>query len=93
MKYYNKTRTIEQKVLDRETLDLMREQNHLLNDILKHFKNNYKIMRIYTLPFLIVLSLFFSCGSLKIKEEKNVEMRGDLPPNVSSNKYSKKRNF
>jgi hypothetical protein len=50
-------------------------------------------MRIYTLPFLIVLSLFFSCGSLKIKEEKNVEMRGDLPPNVSSNKYSKKRNF
>jgi hypothetical protein len=35
MKYYNKTRTIEQKVLDRETLDLMREQNHLLKDILK----------------------------------------------------------
>jgi hypothetical protein len=52
-------------------------------------------MRIYTLTFVIVLSLFFSCGSLKIKgkEEKNVEMRGDLPPNVSSNKYSKKRNF
>jgi hypothetical protein len=35
MKYYNKTRTIEQKVLDREILDLMREQNHLLKDILK----------------------------------------------------------
>jgi hypothetical protein len=35
MKYYNKTRTIEQKVLDRETLDLMREQTHLLKDILK----------------------------------------------------------
>ena len=35
MKYYNKTRTIEQKVLDRETLDLMREQNVLLKAILK----------------------------------------------------------
>jgi hypothetical protein len=35
MKYYNKTRTIEQKVLDRETLDLMREQTQLLKDILK----------------------------------------------------------
>jgi hypothetical protein len=35
MKYYNKTRTIEQKVLDRETLDLLRKQNELLEGILK----------------------------------------------------------
>ncbi|MGC6479600.1 MAG: hypothetical protein ACON42_04385 [Flavobacteriaceae bacterium] len=36
MKYYNKTRTIEQKVTDREMLDLLREQNRLLQEISAH---------------------------------------------------------
>ncbi|MDA7729412.1 hypothetical protein N8831_01295 [Flavobacteriaceae bacterium] len=51
-------------------------------------------MKLFSLSLIIVVSLYFSCGSLKTatKEEKNVETRGDLPPNVSSNKYSKKRN-
>ena len=40
MKYYNKTRTIEQKVTDRETLELLRKQNHLLEAILLEFKSN-----------------------------------------------------
>ncbi|MGB0377043.1 MAG: hypothetical protein ACPGC5_07625 [Flavobacteriaceae bacterium] len=35
MKYYNKTRTIEQKVTDREVLDLLRKQNELLEEILQ----------------------------------------------------------
>ncbi len=34
MKYYNKTRTTEQKVTDREMLELLRQQNHLLQAIL-----------------------------------------------------------
>ena len=29
MKYYNKTRTIEQKVTDREILELLKKQNEL----------------------------------------------------------------
>ena len=33
MKYYNKTRTIEQKVTDREILELLKEQNQLLKEI------------------------------------------------------------
>ena len=35
MKYYNKTRTIEQKVTDREILELLKEQNQLLKDIVQ----------------------------------------------------------
>jgi len=35
MKYYNKTRTIEQKVTDREILDLLKQQNILLKSILE----------------------------------------------------------
>ena len=35
MKYYNKTRTIEQKVTDREILELLKEQNQLLKSIAK----------------------------------------------------------
>lgn len=35
MKYYNKTRTIEQKVTDREILELLNEQNQLLKSIAK----------------------------------------------------------
>ena len=34
MKYYNKTRTIEQKVTDREILELLKDQNDLLKSIL-----------------------------------------------------------
>ncbi len=34
MKYYNKTRTIEQKVTDREILELLKQQNILLKSIL-----------------------------------------------------------
>jgi hypothetical protein len=54
-----------------------------------------KIMRIFTKSLIIVLGLFLSCGSLKTTrmKEKNVEAKVNLPPNVSSNKYSKKRNF
>ena len=52
-------------------------------------------MRIFTKSLIIVLDLFLSCGSLKSDrmKEKNVETKVNLPPNVSSNKYSKKRNF
>ena len=35
MKYYNKTRTIEQKVTDREILELLKKQNDLLESILQ----------------------------------------------------------
>ena len=54
-----------------------------------------KFMRIFTKSLIIVLSLFLSCGSLKTTrmKEKNVEAKVNLPPNVSSNKYSKKRIF
>jgi hypothetical protein len=34
MKYYNKTRAIEQKVTDREILELLKDQNDLLKSIL-----------------------------------------------------------
>ncbi len=39
MKYYNKTRTIEQKVTDREVVRLLELQADLLNRILKHLEN------------------------------------------------------
>lgn len=35
MKYYNKTRTIEQKVTDREILELLKKQNQLLKEIVQ----------------------------------------------------------
>ena len=35
MKYYNKTRTIEQKVTDREILELLKQQKILLKSILE----------------------------------------------------------
>jgi len=35
MKYYNKTRTIEKKVTDREILELLKQQNILLKSILE----------------------------------------------------------
>lgn len=38
MKYFNKTRTIEQKVTDREVLHLLRKQSDLLEEILKKLK-------------------------------------------------------
>jgi len=39
-------------------------------------------MKLFSLSLIIVVSLYFSCGSLKTatKEEKNLETRGDLPP-------------
>ncbi|MGA1030541.1 MAG: hypothetical protein ACO3SY_07520 [Flavobacteriaceae bacterium] len=40
MKYYNKTRTIEQKVLDREISSLLREQNDLLKQVLAHLEKS-----------------------------------------------------
>ena len=40
MKYYNKTRTIEQKVTDREVVRLLELQAELLNRILKHLENS-----------------------------------------------------
>jgi hypothetical protein len=40
MKYYNKTRTIEQKVTDREILELLKKQNELLESILENVKKN-----------------------------------------------------
>jgi hypothetical protein len=39
MKYYNKTRTIEQKVNDREILDLLKNQSVLLKQILEVLQN------------------------------------------------------
>ena len=38
MKYFNKTRTIEQKVTDREMIHLLERQTELLNDILIEIK-------------------------------------------------------
>ena len=40
MKYYNKARTIEQKVTDREILELLKKQNELLESILENVKKN-----------------------------------------------------
>jgi len=40
MKYYNKTRTIEQKVTDREILELLKQQNILLKSILEKLEKN-----------------------------------------------------
>ena len=42
MKYYNKTRTIEQKVTDRETLQALKEQNELLKEILATLQRKEK---------------------------------------------------
>ena len=39
MKYFNKTRTIEQKVTDREMIHLLERQTELLNDILIELKS------------------------------------------------------
>jgi len=51
-------------------------------------------MRTFLLPLVLVLGFSFSCGSFKTItiQEKDVEKKGNLPPNVYSNKYSKKRN-
>jgi len=38
MKYFNKTRTIEQKVTDREVLSLLNKQSELLEKILEELK-------------------------------------------------------
>ena len=38
MKYFNKTRTIEQKVTDREVLSLLNKQTELLKKILVELK-------------------------------------------------------
>jgi hypothetical protein len=42
MKYFNKTRTIEQKVTDRETLQLLQRQSELLEEILAELKSQKK---------------------------------------------------
>jgi len=42
MKYFNKTRTIEQKVTDREMIYLLERQTELLNDILIELKRQRK---------------------------------------------------
>ena len=42
MKYFNKTRTIEQKVTDREMIHLLERQTELLNDILIELKSRDK---------------------------------------------------
>ena len=39
MKYFNKTRTIEQKVTDREMIRLLERQTELLNEILIEIKS------------------------------------------------------
>ena len=39
MKYYNKTRTIEQKVNDREILEILRAKNDLIHLILKELRS------------------------------------------------------
>ena len=38
MKYYNKTRTIEDKVTDRKLLEVLNHQNELLQKILDHLQ-------------------------------------------------------
>lgn len=40
MKYFNKTRTIEQKLTDRNTLALLQKQVHLLEEILEELKKS-----------------------------------------------------
>ena len=40
MKYFNKTRTIEQKQNDREVLSQLTKQNELLEQILKELKKD-----------------------------------------------------
>lgn len=40
MKYYNKTRTIEQKVTDREILEQLQNQTEILNLILEELKKS-----------------------------------------------------
>ena len=40
MKYFNKTRTIEQKITDREILKHLKQQSDLLSEILKVLKNS-----------------------------------------------------
>ena len=42
MKYFNKTRTIEQKVTDRETLQLVQRHSELLDEILAELKSQTK---------------------------------------------------
>jgi len=42
MKYFNKTRTIEQKVTDRETLQLLEKQSQLLEAILVELRSQRK---------------------------------------------------
>ena len=42
MKYFNKTRTIEQKVTDRETLQLLQRKSELLEEILAELKSQKK---------------------------------------------------
>ena len=42
MKYFNKTRTIEQKVTDREMIHLLESQTELLNNILIELKSQRK---------------------------------------------------
>ncbi|MDA9668707.1 hypothetical protein N9T55_02415 [Flavobacteriaceae bacterium] len=42
MKYFNKTRTIEQKVTDREMIHLLERQTELLNNILIELKSQRK---------------------------------------------------
>jgi hypothetical protein len=42
MKYFNKTRTIEQKVTDREMIHLLERQAELLNNILIELKSQRK---------------------------------------------------
>ena len=42
MKYFNKTRTIEQKVTDRETLQLLQRQSEILEEILAELKSQKK---------------------------------------------------
>lgn len=46
MKYYNKTRTIEQKVTDRETLQALKEQNELLKEILATLQRKEKWIKL-----------------------------------------------
>lgn len=38
MKYYNKTRTIEEKVTDRQRIEALNLQNELLQKILNHLQ-------------------------------------------------------
>ena len=42
MKYFNKTRTIEQKVTDREMIHLLERQTELLNNILIELRSQRK---------------------------------------------------